>query len=598
MTPDGRPRAAVAAAGAALAASLGVAAALLPLIRDTGWFSAVFVVLASITVSGVLARQLLRWLPAAVAVQVIVFAFTVTALFARDAAVWGMLPGPDVWEQLRALAAAGTQVTRDQPPPVPATRGVLLLAVTGAGVVGLLVDVIAVSLRQPAVAGLPLLAVYCMPTAVLPKGLGWPYFVVAAAGFLVLIGAEAGDRVRAWGRMLDGDRGGPPRTPPPGTPQRKTGQLTTPPPGASWPGVSWPGIPLFRTPLRGAHRMVVVVLALAVVLPGLVPGLDEQLIGPRSEAGNGREDSTIRVVNPILDLRNDLTDRSDAVVLSYRTDDPAPEPLRIVTDDAFDGRTWSPSVGTLLRSQQVQSGMPVPPGLGPQVSTTTHSTQISIGGLDETYLPLPYPATRVDVPGTWLWDADTFNVVGWGVTTRGLSYQVDHLVVRPSPEQLAGAGPVPPAVASRFTILPEELPASIVQAAQRVAGPGNPYQQATRLQSWFRSGGGFTYSETLPGEGRGDSGGDAVASFLHHRVGYCVHFASAMAVMARSLGIPARVAVGFLPGEPGAEGRYTVRLRDAHAWPELYFAGVGWVRFEPTPAGRTGTAPAWTVPQP
>jgi hypothetical protein len=62
-----------------------------------------------------------------------------------------------------------------------------------------------------------------------------------------------------------------------------------------------------------------------------------------------------------------------------------------------------------------------------------------------------------------------------------------------------------------------------------------------------------------------------------------------MAVMARALGIPARVAVGFLPGTPNEDGTRTVTLRDAHAWPELYFDGVGWVRFEPTPATRTGT---------
>src|SRR5690606_3022285 len=69
-----------------------------------------------------------------------------------------------------------------------------------------------------------------------------------------------------------------------------------------------------------------------------------------------------------------------------------------------------------------------------------------------------------------------------------------------------------------------------------------------------------------------------------------------MASMARSLGIPARVAVGFAPGTPQADGTVAVGLRDAHAWPELYFEGIGWPRFEPTPT--RGSAPAYTVPDP
>ena len=68
-----------------------------------------------------------------------------------------------------------------------------------------------------------------------------------------------------------------------------------------------------------------------------------------------------------------------------------------------------------------------------------------------------------------------------------------------------------------------------------------------------------------------------------------------MAMMARIAGIPSRVAVGFLPGERDGD-TWKVSIRDMHAWPELYFSGFGWVRFEPTPASVTGTAPSWTLP--
>jgi hypothetical protein len=82
-----------------------------------------------------------------------------------------------------------------------------------------------------------------------------------------------------------------------------------------------------------------------------------------------------------------------------------------------------------------------------------------------------------------------------------------------------------------------------------------------------------------------------IATFLGEgRVGYCEQFASAMALMARSVDIPARVAVGFLRPEKVGRGSYVFAGDDLHAWPELYFEGVGWVRFEPTPADRTGNS--------
>ncbi len=188
-------------------------------------------------------------------------------------------------------------------------------------------------------------------------------------------------------------------------------------------------------------------------------------------------------------------------------------------------------------------------------------------------------------------------MVGWGVTTKNISYTAHYLVVQPTATQLQFASAPATNVLAKYTALPKALSPAISRTARQVAGTGSAYDQAVRLQSWFRSGGGFEYNETLPGDGRSDSGEDAVSTFLRTRVGYCVQFASAMAVMARTLGIPARVAVGFLPGNRQSDGSYSISLRDAHAWPELYFEGAGWVRFEPTPATRTGAAPAYTIPQ-
>lgn len=121
-------------------------------------------------------------------------------------------------------------------------------------------------------------------------------------------------------------------------------------------------------------------------------------------------------------------------------------------------------------------------------------------------------------------------------------------------------------------------------------GAANDYERAVKLQDYFASNGGFTYDTSV----NSGTGSAAISRFLKDKQGFCVHFSFAMAAMARTLGIPARVAVGFTPGTEQSDGSVSVGLRDAHAWPELYFQGVGWTRFEPTPT--RGTTPPYTRP--
>jgi transglutaminase-like putative cysteine protease len=551
---------------AGVLATLLTCVTLIPLLRGPGWSVAVFVTVAITAGVGAAARQLVRWWPLVIALQLIALLLTLTVLFARDAAGWGVLPGPEVASTLRNLMKAGLEVTRQQAPPVQATRGVILLTAGGIGLIGLAVDLIAVTLAKPAVAGLPLLAVYCVPAAVLPGGLSWLSFVLGAAGYLVLVGADSGDRVRSWGRVL-------------------------PNPGEPNPERALGG------PLSGARRLTVGCLLVAALVPSAIPGLGQQLIGNHGAGRGSGKGGNITVINPILSIRQSLGDRTDSVLLRYRTTAASPEPLRIVSDDTFDGNTWSPSVGAIPRDNKVQDGLPKPPGLSSLIATTSLRTEIETLDLAQTYLPLPYPSTLVDIDGPWLYETRSLNVVGDNVNTKGLSYTVQHLAVIPTPAQLKAAPTPPLPVQAAFAQLPQNLPKQIEDTARRVAGDGTAYEQALALQQYFRNSGGFVYNETvLPPKGRGDGGDDAVLAFLRNKQGYCVQFASAMAVMARSLGIPARVAVGFLPGSQRPDGTYEISVRDAHAWPELYFQTVGWVRFEPTPSTRTGIPPSWAVP--
>jgi hypothetical protein len=135
-----------------------------------------------------------------------------------------------------------------------------------------------------------------------------------------------------------------------------------------------------------------------------------------------------------------------------------------------------------------------------------------------------------------------------------------------------------------------DLADQVVAAAEATT----PLEQAIALQSWFRDPDEFEYTLEVAG-GQSE---DALVDFLRDRRGYCVQFAATMAIMARHLGIPSRVNVGYTPGRNVTGLTWVVDSDDGHAWPELYLDGLGWVRFEPTPADRTGAPPAWSVLDP
>ena len=141
-----------------------------------------------------------------------------------------------------------------------------------------------------------------------------------------------------------------------------------------------------------------------------------------------------------------------------------------------------------------------------------------------------------------------------------------------------------------YTALPEDLPPSIAGLARQVtARTSTDFERALVLEEFFRNAGGFVYDASASTGHSSLQMEDwlLVPASRNYRRGYCEQFASAMAVMARVLDIPARVVIGFAPGTIQTQSDGTevivVRARDAHAWVEVYLQGQGWVRFDPTP---------------
>ncbi|MEU0741817.1 DUF3488 and transglutaminase-like domain-containing protein [Streptomyces sp. NPDC006134] len=551
----------------AWAATLMAACALLPLVDPATWILQAAVLLAIQSGVGAACRRVPLARPLTVAAQGVTLLVLLTLVFAREQALAWLIPGPRAFGHFGDLLRQGADDIARYAIPAPLeSDGIRLMLVGGVLVIGLLVDVLAVTFRGAAPAGLPLLALYSVAAGLSDGGTDWLWFLLAATGYLMLLLAEGRDRIARWGRVF----GGTPRT------------LGGEPGGAV-------------APVRTGRRIGAVVLGIAVVVPLALPTMHGGLldgVGPGAGSGSGNG-GTISAVNPLVSLRDSLNVDEDRQVLSVKTStrNLSDLYLRIVSLDDFDGTTWKPSRRQITAVPD--DAFPAPPGLGPDIRRARIETTIAAADwYAQDWLPMPYPPSGVRVGGNWRYEPVGMTLVGdHGQNTRGLTYEVRSLEVQPTAEQLAGAPRPPAALAREYTELPDSLPEVVSRTARVVTrGSANDYDRAVKLQEYFAVTGGFQYDTRV----QVGSGSQAIARFLWEKEGFCVHFSFAMAAMARSLGIPARVAVGFAPGSPLADGSMSVTLRDAHAWPELYFEGVGWTRFEPTPT--RGTAPSYTAP--
>ncbi|MBC2877057.1 MULTISPECIES: transglutaminase family protein [Streptomyces] len=564
------------AALCAVVATVGAACAMVPLVDGAGWLVQAAALLAVQAAAGVVVRRFVAARPLATVAEALTGLLLLTLVFARGHAVAGLLPGPEAFAEFSRLLNQGADDIGRYAIPAPASPGIRLMLVGGVLVIGLVVDLLAVAYRSAATAGLPLLALYSVGAGLAQGGGDWLWFLAGAGGYLLLLLAESRERLARRGFA---------------------GQAGAPEPASGGPvgGALAGAFGSAFAPGRTGRRIGVLALGVAVAVPAVLPAIGGGLLTPRGrDSGQEREGGTISAVNPLVSLRDSLNQRENRELLRYRTSSEAPQDLylRIVALDRFDGATWRTSE---RRVTDVPDRLPTPQGLSPDVRTVRVNTSVvAADGYGQDYLPLPYPADSVRVSGQWRYEPEGRTLVGdHGQTTRGLRYQVSTLAPQPTAEQLANAPRPPEALHREYTKVPSTLPAVVAERARQVTeGARSDYERAVRLQEWFAVGGGFTYDTDVR------TGGDdeAVARFLEEKRGFCVHFSFSMAAMARTLGIPARVAVGFTAGDRQEDGSMSVGSKDAHAWPELYFEGAGWTRFEPTPS--RGSRPVYTVEQP
>jgi len=569
--------------GTALAAGAvcGSLLALSGLIEHGSWLSSAVlaVLLLAALTAGVRAMTRSVWLPSLVGLAV--GAVGIVVVYGGLSGASGANPLARTW----ALNHEGFRLIQDSMVPMPAQRSADLIVVTAAAGVFLLVDALALGADVPALAALPLVAFWLPAVFLAFPTNGWALFWTGLCYLMLLAVGSAppvGDAVRL-----------------------RQGSVI----------------------ISGAAAALV----LAIVAAPVVTALPSWAAVALPNLGSGP--SGPLQLSDTLDLRDSLGSRSGQPVLTYAVSTPQVQkaaataaasagpvptpspsstgqavsatassigPLRAFTEDYFDGQSWHRTAsdrGTGFSAADVLGGGPNAPSAISPADPHVLDVAVTLNNLEQSQLPISTFARTLTADGRWTYDAARDEVDGQTPTTSGQQYSMQVYVPTLTADELKNATVATPPGGPDYLQLPNSAHLGDVRAkAKEIVGSATtPYAQAMALQTFLRSTANFTYDTRVPPP----TTTDAVWDFLQDRHGYCVQFATAMAIMARTLGIPTRVAVGFLPGNAENQGNhftYVVSGKQAHAWPELYFSGFGWVRFEPTPAQQTGQPPSWSDP--
>lgn len=548
-------------------AALATLAAVYPitsLFTSAEWLPESMFVIAFTAGLGLLLRGLTRSRLLILLIQLIVVLYVVLARSARETFTWG-LPTTETLERLNALGLEALETIQRHSAPAPLTEGVTFYLVVSVTLIAVLVDAMAATWRAPAAAGLPLLTAYLITAANGNAASAVRYFVVPVALWLVMLHTTARANFSRWGTTsvsdIDGDeRGG----------GRVGGRI------GGGAGRGSEDASALRALAGGAARLGALAVVAALLVPALVPHFPPRYLTDGLGRTTGSGGAGTVGFNDTVDLRNSLVSTDQTPILRYTSTGPANVPLRAVATSYYSNGEWR------VAGRQGQGpDRPVPLQSSSDrrdyIMTVTHNI------LKAPRLAAPYPVVTPAIDGTpFSIDPVTRDI---RVERTVDSYQVTYADVSPVPDNLRNAGtPTSPDILDDDLALPDVAADLIRDWSDEVTrGQTNSYDKAVAIQAHLRDTSVYRYSLDLGPAPRDEDGRrlDPITAFYQTRLGYCTQFSTAMIMLARAQGIPARMAIGFLPGTRDGSASI-VKASDAHAWPELYFEGAGWLRFEPT----------------
>ncbi|MEU4691203.1 DUF3488 and transglutaminase-like domain-containing protein [Actinoplanes sp. NPDC023714] len=547
--------------GLIAAAATLLAAAPLSSIFDTWtWLFQAMLTVILIAGAAVAARTLRFPTWAQGSLMVLALLLALTWLFPSGKEI--LIPQPATFTHFAELIRQAGEDTRSYGVPVPDRDGLLFVAVLGIGAVAIVVDLLTAVFRRPALAGLPMLAIYSIPVAVYLDSVPVFPFIIGAIGYMWLLVADNVDRVRRFGRRFTGDG--------------RDVDVWEPSPLAS-----------------AGRRLGVVGVLVAVLLPLAVPTVSGGLLTKWTQSGSGLGAGPGGTgngrINLFAALSGQLNQNATVNIIKVRTNEREPFYLRFAVADILNADGFG---NTSPRGQSLNEGLPNP---GNAASTeranyTEYQAEIEVAdALRQNMLPVYTSATGVQgLKGNWSYDAGQQVIYSGRSTTGDQKYTVSYLRPRYTAAQLRTAEPLPEddPLRRQYTAAPQD---DAVQAKvdELVEGEETQYDKVRAIYDSFSSKNGFRYNLATQNSGNASE----IAAFLENKVGYCQQYAAAMAWMVRAAGIPARVAFGFTRGTALDDNTYQITNRNAHAWTEVYLDGFGWVPFDATPASSvTGSA--------
>ena len=549
-----RPVEALLAALATLAVTLPLTTLFTPLT----WFRPSVILVAVVALVGMGLRRITANRPLVVVGQLVLLVNAASLMHGRGHLLGGLLPTLETWRAFGVLIQQAQATVTNNSAPAPSNRGTILAISLLIALTAVAVDAIGVTYRSPALAGIPLLSAFLASATNSGNGLSAWYAVPAALAWLALVGRQGVRSLRAWGTA---------------SPHSSSGPLADP-----------------TTAFATIGRVIGIgAVGMAIVLPALIPHFPTTFLADglgRSANGRGGTGSQVQLASSI-DIARDLGNRSTDPVFRYRSTSDRLDPLRVTVLDVYRGGKWKASSG--LTTVPVDGQIPGPIA-GLEVRRVVKRISVVDNRIGVPQVALPPGAIGTPFPaGTW-------HMTGQGLvqlTARFTSYSTEFVELDPEDNQFAADLDNPQVQGSTLEVDPDAEAEVRAVLKQITNGGDTALQIARKVQAYLR-GPTFTYSPELAAQAAdGNLSDEPLARFLETKRGYCVQFASAMVMLSRAAGIPARMAEGFLPGSIDGDDR-VVRLSDAHAWPELYFPRLGWVRFEPTPSTRSGVAPEYT----
>ena len=464
-----------------------------------------------------------------------------TVVHVSDHALLGFIPTPSTFSAVGSLWSESGSFVAQQSAPYGQNAGLALVLSALVGLVAVFMETALLGLRMAGLACVGILALLVVPALTLPGSVSrWGLGAAILAALALLAGS------RLWGATRL--------------------QHIAPTPG---------GLPRALLVIAG-------VLAASLLVPTLMPGFFSGAF-PQGSSFNSERAAG---VGPLRAVGQDLRESERAQRFSYTTSDGQPKYMRLMSLSDFSQPEFFPQTDNL---EEGLAGL-ADPETNPVSRENPVTTKVTFEDYNEHWLPAPYAPTEFAGIGNegWSWNPRDLSVFSAGSDMSGGTFTVTSSAPQATPDAMRSAAPSNQNGDLADDLrLPNEMPESIGSAARQfTAGAENDYERALALQNGLRHN--FRYDLNAPLAQGYDAGGmDSMEQFMETRTGYAGHFAPAMALMAREVGIPARVAVGYLPTAPVDDSRggelFQVGTGDAHAWPELYFQGVGWVRFEPTP---------------